>query len=70
MWYVAFQQFDEEMAEAVARNPEAALVDSGAWLRAHYTEREGRRFNDLIVTLFTDPDATARAAACPDSEAG
>lgn len=70
VWYVAFQQFDEEMAEAVARSPGAVLADSGAWLRAHYTEREGRRFNDLIVTLFTDPDATARAAACPDSEAG
>ncbi len=67
VWYIAFEQFDDEMAEAATRDPGAGLVDSGAWLRAHYTERESRRFNDLVVTLFTDPDATARAAACPDS---
>ncbi len=66
VWYVAFEQFDDEMAEAAADDPAARAYDSGAWLRAHYTEQEIARFNDLVVTLFIDPDETARRAICEE----
>ena len=67
VWYVAFEQFDGEMAEVTADDPAARVYDSGAWLRAHYTERESVRFNDLVVTLFTGPDDAARRAPCEES---
>jgi len=70
VWYVAFEQFDAEMAEAGQDDPEARRYDSGAWLRAHFIEGETYRFNDLVVTLFTDPDAVARSGVCGDESAG
>lgn len=66
VWYVAFEQFDAEMAEAAVDDPRARAVDSGAWLRAHYSEGSSVRFNDLVVTQFTGPDEIAQAARCEE----
>lgn len=68
VWYVAFEQFDEEMAEAAADDPATHAYNSGAWLRDHYTERQSVRFNDLVVTLFSEPDDAARRAGCEVSD--
>ncbi len=68
VWYVAFEQFEDEMIELAEDDPANALYDTLAWLRTHYTERDVRALNDLRVYLFVGPDAEAREAACPQGD--
>ncbi len=64
VWYVTFDRLEDEMAELVADNPNDARYDSLRWLRAHYTQVMDEDFNDLIIYLFTGPDADAMRARC------
>ncbi|MCD4686729.1 MAG: glycosyltransferase family 39 protein [Anaerolineae bacterium] len=64
VWYVTFEQLEEEMIELVEDDPDNAQYDSLRWLRAHYMEAAVRSFSDLNVYLFTTPDDVARQALC------
>jgi hypothetical protein len=64
VWYVTFEKLEEEMADLVKDDPANAQYDSLSWLRAHYTEAEVKRFNDLNVYLFENPDDEALRATC------
>lgn len=64
VWYVALEQFEEEMVALVDDDPANGQYDSLSWLRAHYRERDVIRFSDLNVYLFTDPDDIAGLAEC------
>lgn len=64
VWYVAFEQFEEEMRALVDDDPANRQYDSLSWLRAHYRERDVIRFSDLNVYLFTDPDDIASLGEC------
>ncbi|MBN1201176.1 MAG: glycosyltransferase family 39 protein [Anaerolineae bacterium] len=67
VWYVAFEQLEDEMIDLVDDDPANARYDSLSWLRAHYTKAQVKSFNDLDVYLFTGPDADALNAICdPD----
>lgn len=55
VWYVAFEQLEEEMAELVEDDPENAQYDSLSWLRERYTKEQTVAFNDLQIVLFTRP---------------
>jgi 4-amino-4-deoxy-L-arabinose transferase-like glycosyltransferase len=58
VWYVTFEQLEDEMADLVDDDPENTQYDSLKWLRQHYrTETLVRRFNDLKLYLFSDPDS-------------
>jgi 4-amino-4-deoxy-L-arabinose transferase-like glycosyltransferase len=58
VWYVTFEQLEDEMADLVDDDPENTQYDSLEWLRQHYrTETLVRRFNDLKLYLFSDPDS-------------
>jgi uncharacterized membrane protein len=60
VWYVSFAALREQAASA-GREDIAGAV---AWLDAHYTTAETWHWNDLEVTLYTEPDATAEAGSC------
>ena len=64
VWYVAFDRLEEEMAMLIAGDPQYERYDSLHWLRQHYAGQDAIRFNDLLVYLFTEPDAQAARAAC------
>lgn len=64
VWYVAFEQLADEMAELIRDDPANAHYDSLAWLRAHYHEVGRQSFNDLDVYLFATPDERARQTTC------
>jgi mannosyltransferase len=67
VWYVAFDKLEEEMAQLVEDDPANTQYDSLSWLRAHYTKSGVKRFNDLSVYRFENPDADALRATCePD----
>jgi uncharacterized membrane protein len=54
VWWVTFGFAEKQYAEA--RRPEfQSALD---WLNAHYTAGETQHFNDLDVTLFSDPRGT------------
>ncbi|NLF75564.1 MAG: hypothetical protein GX573_07695, partial [Chloroflexi bacterium] len=55
VWYVAFEQLEDEMAELVEDDPENAQYDSLSWLRERYTKEQTVAFNDLQIVLFTRP---------------
>lgn len=54
VWYVAFEQFEDEMTDLVEDDPANSQYDSLAWLRAHYRLESVRAFNDLYVYRFSD----------------
>jgi hypothetical protein len=64
VWYVTFEKLEDEMVELVQDNPANAPYDSLHWLRTHYTETGIKRFNDLNVYRFENPDAEALQATC------
>jgi hypothetical protein len=64
VWYVTFEKLEEEMVQLVKDDPANAPYDSLSWLRAHYTEAGVRRFDDLNVYRFEDPDQDALQATC------
>ncbi len=64
IWYVAFDRLEDEMAALVADDPQNEQYDSLRWLRQHYAEQDAFRFNDLVIYLFTGPDAQAAEATC------
>lgn len=64
VWYVAFDRLEEEMATLVAGDPQYGRYDSLHWLRQHYAGQDAIRFNDLLIYLFTEPDAQAAQATC------
>ncbi len=68
VWYVDFDRFEEEMAELVADDAANARYDSLGWLREHYSSETRRAFNDLNVTLFTDPQP-ATPTTCAEEPA-
>ncbi len=64
VWYVAFEQLEDEMIDLEEDDPANAQYDALRWLRRHYVETAKTAFNDLDVYLFTTPDADARRATC------
>jgi 4-amino-4-deoxy-L-arabinose transferase-like glycosyltransferase len=64
VWYVTFEQLEDEMAELIKDDPDNQQYDSLSWLRVHYTEMGAKHFNDLAVYRFEHPDAEARQATC------
>lgn len=64
VWYVTFEQLEEEMRVLVGDDPVNEQYDSLSWLRTHYSERDVMRFSDLNVYLFTDPDSVASFGEC------
>ncbi len=64
VWYVTFDKLEDEMIELVEDDPHNARYDSLGWLRAHYDETGVRRFNDLNVYRFDNPDSDALQAQC------
>jgi 4-amino-4-deoxy-L-arabinose transferase-like glycosyltransferase len=64
VWYVTFEKLEEEMVQLVEDDPANTLYDSLSWLRAHYTEVGVRRFDDLNVYRFEEPDEDALQATC------
>ncbi|MBN1678712.1 MAG: glycosyltransferase family 39 protein [Anaerolineae bacterium] len=68
VWYVAFEQFEDEMADQVDDDPANARYDTLSWLRSHYHEQCLESFNDLDVYLFVDPDPDALRATCNQDE--
>ncbi|MEB2287799.1 MAG: glycosyltransferase family 39 protein [Anaerolineae bacterium] len=65
VWYVAFDRLEDEMAALVADDVQNEQYDSLGWLRRRYTEQDTVRFSDLVIALFSGPDAQAREAMCP-----
>lgn len=56
VWYVAFEQLEEEMAGLVEDDPENAQYDSLSWLRDRFVEERTVAFNDLQIVLFIRPE--------------
>jgi hypothetical protein len=55
VWWVTFDFAEEQYA--AADRPEFAQAQS--WLDQHYSQAETVGFNDLEITLYTDPDIPA-----------
>jgi mannosyltransferase len=55
VWYVAFEQLEDEMQDIVEDDPSDARYDSLTWLRTYYEEQHVESFNDLDVYLFVNP---------------
>jgi hypothetical protein len=64
LWYVAFEQLENEMRDLVEDDPRNSQYDSLNWLRAHYHQADLFTFDDLNIFLFVEPDAEAVQASC------
>jgi 4-amino-4-deoxy-L-arabinose transferase-like glycosyltransferase len=64
VWYVAFEQLEDEMNDLIEDDPDNQQYDSLGWLRTHYHQAGVYKFNDLYLYLFVDPDAAATQASC------
>lgn len=60
VWFVVFQRELDEYAKAGQPHPQLA------WFTAHYTPRETRRFNDLLLMHFENPAPTT-TTTCPEA---
>ena len=55
VWYVTFEQLEDELHDLIADDPDYRQYDSLGWLRAHYQRCElARSFNDLDIYLCTE----------------
>lgn len=66
VWYVAFEQLEDEMADLVEDDPDNSQYDSLSWLRTHYRQGDVSTFNDLNLYLFVEPDAAVQISCTTD----
>jgi hypothetical protein len=64
VWYITFDKLEDEMIELVEDDQANGQYDSLRWLRTHYHEAGVKRFTDLNVYEFDNPDTEAMLAQC------